>query len=128
MEVRECLLLFGANSFVFQLLSKNLKIKIYRTIFFPVVFYGCETWSLSWREERRLRLFEDEVLRRIFGPKRDEGTRERKKLNNEEHNDLYSSPNNVRVIKSRMRWAGRDGARSAYGGKARRLQGSGGDT
>jgi len=55
-----------------SLLSKNTKIKIYRTIIFPVVLYGCETWSLTLREERRLRVFENRVLRRIFGSKRDE--------------------------------------------------------
>ena len=57
-----------------RLLSKNLKIKIYRTIILPVVLYGCETWSLTLREERRLRVFENRVLRRVFGPKRDEVT------------------------------------------------------
>ena len=57
-------------------LSKNLKIKIYRTIILPVVLYGCETWSLTLREERRLRVFENRVLRRVFGPKRDEVTGE----------------------------------------------------
>jgi len=72
----------------------------------PVVLYGCETWSLTLREERRLRLFENRVLRRIFGPKRDEVTGEWRKLHNEELNDLYCSPNCVWVIKSRMRWAG----------------------
>jgi len=83
-----------------RLLSKNLKIKIYRTIILPV-FYGCETWSLALREERRLRVFENRVLRRIFGPKRDEATEEWRKLHNKELNNLYSSPNIVRVIKSR---------------------------
>ena len=83
------------------MLSKNLKIKIYRTIILPVVLYGCETWSLTLREERRLRVFENRVFRRIFGPKRDEVTEEWRKLHNEELNDLYSSPNIVRVIKSR---------------------------
>jgi hypothetical protein len=82
-------------------LSKNLRIKTYRTIILPVL-YGCETWSLTKREERRLR-----VLRRIFGPKRDEVTREWRKLHNDELNCLYSSPSIVRVIKAiRMRWAG----------------------
>jgi len=71
----------------------NLKIKIYRTIILPVVLYGCETWSLTSREERRLR-----VLRRVFGPKRDEVTGEWRKLHNEELRDLYSLPNIVRVV------------------------------
>jgi hypothetical protein len=88
-------------------LSKNLKIKIYRTIILPVVLYGCETWSLTLREESRLRVFGNRVLRRVFGPKRDEVTREWRKLRNEELSDLYSLPNIVRVVKSRrMSWAG----------------------
>ena len=90
-----------------SLLSKNLKIKIYRTIILPVVLYGCETWSLTLREEHRLRVFENRVLRRIFGPKSDGVTGQWRKLHNVELNDLYSSSNIVRVIKSRrMRWAG----------------------
>ena len=82
-------------------LSKKLKIKIYRTIILPVVLYGCETWSLTLREECRLRVFENRVLRKIFGPKRDEVTGEWRKLHNEELSDLYSLPNMVRVVKSR---------------------------
>ena len=76
-------------------------------IILPVVLYGCEIWSLTLREERRLRMFENRVLRRVFGPKRDEVTGDWRKLHNEELNDLYSLPNIVRVVKSRrMRWAG----------------------
>jgi len=88
------------------LLSKNTNIKIYGTKILPVV-YGCETWSLTLREECRLGVFENRVLRRIFGPKRDEVTWVWRKLHNEELDDLYSPPNIIRVIKSRMRWAGR---------------------
>ena len=90
-----------------RLLSKNLKFKIYRTIILPVVFYGCETWSLTVREGRKLRVFENMVLRRIFGPRKDEVTGKWRRLHNEQLNDLYCSPNIVRMIKSRrMRWAG----------------------
>jgi hypothetical protein len=71
------LLSFGAEPFVFQVAIQNLKIKIYRTIILPVVLYGCETWSLTLREECRLRM-----LRRVFGPKRDEVTGEWRKLHN----------------------------------------------
>jgi len=71
-------------------LSKNVKIKIYRNIILPVVLCGCETWSLTLREEHRLRKFENGMLRTIFGPKRDEITVERRRLHNEELNDLYS--------------------------------------
>jgi len=84
-----------------SLLSKNLKIKIYRIIILPVVLYGCETWSLTLREGRGLRVSDNRVLRRIFGPKRDEVKGEWRKLHNEELNDLYSSPNIVPVIKLR---------------------------
>ena len=87
------------------MLYKNIKIKIYRTIIFPVVLYGCETWSLALREVRRLRVFENRVLRRNFGPKRDEVRGEWRILHNEELNELYSTPIIVRVIKSRRkRW------------------------
>jgi hypothetical protein len=95
------LLSFGAESFVFSLLHKNLKIKIYRTIILSVVLYECETWSLKLREEHRLRVLHNRVLRRMFGPKRDEARWEWRKLYNEELNDLYSSPIIIRVTKSR---------------------------
>jgi hypothetical protein len=88
-------------------LSKSTKIRVYRTVILPVVLYGCETRSLTLREEQRLSVFENRVLRRIFGPKRDEETGEWRRLHKEELNDLYSSRDIVRVIKSRsMRWAG----------------------
>jgi hypothetical protein len=100
------LLSFSLKSFFFPSHIKNLKIKIYKTVILPVVLYGCETWSLTLREENRLRVFENRVLRRIFGPKREEDGSWRKSHNGELHS-LYSSPNIVRVIKSRgLRWAG----------------------
>jgi hypothetical protein len=89
------------------LLSKILKIRIYKTIILPVVLYGCETRSLTLREEHRLGVFENRMLKRIFGPKRDEVTGKWRKLHNEGFHDLYSSPIIVRIIKARrMRWAG----------------------
>ena len=114
-----------------MLTAKNLctvntsQTKIYRTIILPVVLYGCETWSLTLREGCRLRVFENRVLRRVFGPKRDKLTGEWRKLHNEELTDTYSLPNIVRVVKSRrMRWAGhvahmgeRRGVHRALGGK-----------
>ena len=104
-----------------SLLHKKLKIKIYRTIILPVVLYGCEIWSLTLREERRLRVFENRVLRGVFGPKRDEVTGEWRKLHNE-LSDLYSLPNIVRVVKlRRMRWAGHV---ARIGGWERCAQGS----
>jgi hypothetical protein len=81
------------------LLSENINIKKYGIIILPAVLYGCKSWLLTMGEERRLTLFESRVLRRIFGPKRDEVTREWRKLHNEDLNDLYSSPNIVWVIK-----------------------------
>ena len=88
-------------------LSKKLKVKTYKTIILPVVLYGCETWSLTLREEHRLRVFENKLLRKIFGAKKDEITREWRKLHNAELHALYSSPNIDRNLKSRrLRWAG----------------------
>jgi hypothetical protein len=90
-----------------HLLSRNLKVKIYKTIILPVVLYVCETWSLTLREEHRLRVFENRVLRRIFGPKKDEVMGEWRKLHIGELRILYSSPDIIRQIKSRrMRWTG----------------------
>ena len=88
----------------------------------PVLLYGCKTWSLTLREEHRLRVFENRVFRRIFGHKRDGVTGEWRKLHNEERNDLYCSLNIVRVIKSRRRACG------TYGGRERCAQGFGGET
>jgi hypothetical protein len=100
------LLSFSPKSFVFPSHIKKPEVKIYKTVSLPVVLYGCETWSLTLREEHRLSVFESRVLRRIFGPKREEDGSWRKLHNDELHN-LYSSPNIVKVIKSRrMRWAG----------------------
>jgi hypothetical protein len=90
-----------------RLLSRNVKVKINKTIILPVVLYGCETWSLTLREENRLKVFENRVRRRIFGPKRDEVKGEWRKLHNKELHNFYFSPNVIRQIKSRrMRWAG----------------------
>jgi hypothetical protein len=90
-----------------SLLSKNIKFKIYRTIIFPLVLYGCETGSLTLWEERKIRDFENTVLRKMFGPKRDDVPGELTKLHNKKVNCLYSSPHIIRVIKSRrMRWEG----------------------
>ena len=91
-------------------------ITIDRTIIIPVALYGCETWSLTLREEHRLRVFESRVLRRIFGPTWDEVTGEWKKLHNEKIYDLYSSPNIIRV------------ACNTYGGEERCIQGFGRET
>jgi hypothetical protein len=90
-----------------RLLSRKVKVKIYKTIILPVVLFGCETWSVTLREEHRLRMFENGVLRRIFAPKRDEVTGRWRKLHSEELHILYSSPNIIRQMKSRgTRWAG----------------------
>jgi hypothetical protein len=104
-----------------SLLPKNIKIKIYRTIILPVVLYGCETWSLTLKEESRLR-----VLRRMFGSKWDEVTGEWRKLHNEELNDLYCSPKNYpgeQIANYEM-----SGTCSTYGEEERCVQGFGGET
>jgi hypothetical protein len=86
---------------------KNIKIRIYNIVILPLVLYGCETWSLTIKEEHRLRVFENWVLRRIFGLKRDEVMGEWRKMRNEELCELYCSPSLIRIIKSRkMRWVG----------------------
>jgi hypothetical protein len=91
-----------------RLVSRKLKVKIYKNIILQFVFYGFETWSLILREDHRLRVFENRVLRRIFGPKGDEVTEKRRKLQNGELHNLYSSPGIIRrIISRRMRWAGR---------------------
>jgi hypothetical protein len=92
----------------------------------PVPFYGCETWSLTLKEERGLMVFENRVLRGIFGPKGDEVTGEWRTLHNEELNDLYCSPNTARVIKIEKNEI--DGACSMYGGEERYIEGFGWET
>jgi len=87
--------------FLFQFAIQNIKIKIYSSVILPVVLYGCKTWSLTLREERRVSMFENKVLRKIFGPKRDEVTEEWSRLHKEELHDLYYTPNIIRIIKSR---------------------------
>jgi hypothetical protein len=90
-----------------RFLSRNVKVKICKTIILPAVLYGCETWSLTLREDHRLNVFENRVLRRIFGPRWDEVTGEWRKLHNKEPHNLYSSSDIIRQVKSRrMRWAG----------------------
>jgi hypothetical protein len=110
----------------------NVKVKICKTIILPVVLYGCETRSLTLREDHRLRVFENRVLRRIFGPKGDEVMGEWRKLHNEELHNLHSYPDITRQVKSRrMRWAGhvaRMGEERkvyVYGGKSRRKETAG---
>ena len=94
------MLLFSPNTFGFRLLSKNLKIKTYKTAILPVVLYGCEAWSLILREESRIRALENSILRRIFRPKKD-ANGEWRRLHNEKLRSLGRSPNIVRVMWSR---------------------------
>jgi hypothetical protein len=96
---------FSPKSFVFPSHIKNLIIKKYKTAILLVMLYECETWSLTLEEEHRLRVFENRVLRRVFGRKTEEDG-SWIKLHNDELHSLYSSPNIVRVIKSRRMWAG----------------------
>jgi hypothetical protein len=107
-----------------RLLSRNLKVKIFKTIILPVVFCGCETWSLTLRKEHSLRVFENRVLRRIFGPKRHEVMGERRKLHNGELHNLYPLPDIIRQIKSRRKRWGQ--ARGMHGRGEKRVQGFGG--
>jgi hypothetical protein len=101
------LLSFSAEHFSYKKKKKNIKFKVYRNIKLPVICYECETLSFTLREERRLRMFENCLLRRIFEPNRDTVTAEWRQLHDEELTDLYSSPNIPRVIKSRrMKRAG----------------------
>jgi hypothetical protein len=105
-----------------------VKIRIYKTIILPVVLYGCETWSLTLREEHGLRVFEIRVLRRIFGPKRNGVTGGWRKLHNVELRGLYSSPSIIRIIKlRRMRWerhvARMEGKRNVYSVLVRKPEG-----
>jgi len=97
-DLKKCMLSFGAESFIFILLSKNTKIQIYRNIIFPVVLFGCETWSVILREEHRHRVLQNKMLRRIFWSERDEVTGHWRRSQNEELHDLYCSPI--------MRWVG----------------------
>ena len=93
----------------FSLLSTHPDIKIYRNVTLPFVLYGCDTWSITLTEKRRLRVLENRVLRRIIRPKKDEVSGEWRRLHNEELHDLYSPRNVIRVIKPRrMRWAGQE--------------------
>ena len=95
------MLSFGAEYFVFQFVIQKFKIEVNRTTILSVVVYGCEFWPLTLRVDRKLRVFENRVLRRTFGSKMDKVTGEWRKLHNEELIDLYSSPSIFRVVKSR---------------------------
>ena len=113
------MLLFTEKILSSRLLSKKLKVKTYKTVIPPVVLYGCETWTLTLKEEHRLRMFENKVLRKIFGTKKDEIAGEWRKLHNAELHACYSSPNITGSLKSRrLRWAGHvarmEQSRNAY--------------
>jgi hypothetical protein len=121
-EVRECLLsIIQCRIFCLPVCYPKIKIKIYGTIILPVVLYKCESWSLTLREEHRLRMFKNKMLREIFGPEREEGTGEWRRTHNEDPYDMCSSPNIIQVIKSRrMRWAGQwtqESCVQGFGGK-----------
>ena len=106
-KLKDCLPPFSPRLLSSPFLSKNINIKIHRIIILPVVLYGCETWSVTLREEHRLRVSENRVLRKLFGPKRDKVIWKWRKLHNEELYGLHSSPHIIRVIKSiKMRPAG----------------------
>jgi hypothetical protein len=96
------LLPFGSEPFVFSFAEKKIKIRILKTIILPLVPCGCETWSLTLREEHGLRVFEKRVLRRIFGSNRDEAKGGWRKLHNEELHNLYTLPSIIKMIKSKM--------------------------
>jgi hypothetical protein len=89
-----------SNPFIFHSAVESVKIRIYKTIILPVVLYECETWSLTLREEHRLRVFQNRAFSRIFGSKMDEVTGGWRKLHNDELHNLYSSPSIVTIIKS----------------------------
>ena len=114
------------NQLFSSLLSKDLKTKICRNIIWPVVLYGCETWSLTFREVRRLRVCEKRVLRRIFGLKGDEVSVEWRKLHMEELNELYCSLNIFSDDQMERNVVG--GAYSTYGGTYRCIQDFGAET
>jgi hypothetical protein len=106
-ELGECCYHLFQNLLYPAFCMEIIKFKIYGTIALPVILYGYPTWFLTWREDRRLPVFQNRVLRKIFGSERDEVTRDWKKLHNEEHRYLYSSPSIIQMIGSRkMRWVG----------------------
>jgi len=105
-------------------LPKNMKIKTYRTVILLVVVYGCEAWFLTLREKQRLRVFENRMVRKIFGPKRHDVTGEWRRLLNKELYELQSSPNIIEVTKSRrMRWTGQEACMEERTGAYRALVG-----